>query len=503
MSKQSPDERDALIVGDNAAGDDAAGDDAAGDDAAGDDANVAEWRDDLSQTGAFADTEVTQGDLATWSPRGGQGGAPGLPRTARKARELEVEAPTADYPAVSITATAESTLDATGSVSVAAGSMPQADVNAAEERTVSVTAMPAIDDEPEAVVSKPAKRVRPLADTGMHRAMSESAAALALLLPLVAWRPADRLLAAKLQHDVITPHLDAIATAFFAEMSQHPQAKIFLGSDADRGRMVAIPHKHLSGLADDPLSDAWVNARLRLGRVHGRIGLPLGIYLGSVHVIGRLILSHLPVDPLGRRTEDQKLRDLLRRLLAMESALVAHAQNAAQVDALNDAMRQQARTGFVRQYGAQVDPVTLLARPGHLRAQLLSALQQPTRDGRGCAVVAMELVGLEEAAWHRGYAYRDAILSESGARVRATLRGADVGGIEPTGRILTVLTQVREMEVAIVVRRLRTAIEDRAYVIQGHSFLQRLKIGVAVAIVADDVEGLVHRAIASADAQAS
>lgn len=396
---------------------------------------------------------------------------------------FSVEAPTANYQSRSI----EKENDPTAAAH-----------KTATKIRIEVPGLPPVVDDalPRAVVGKPHERVRPTKQTGMHIAMSESAAALAQVRPLVRWQLNDNLLADQLQRTILTPYGQAIATTFMAGLRDHPHAKIFLGSDADRAHMTGIIQNHLERLANNPLSDEWVSARLQVGRVHARVGLPIGIYVASVHSVERLILAYIARQ---QEASQQQLSEFLRRLLTFEVALVTQAHHSAQVDGLNNAMRQQAQSGFVRQYGTQIDPVTLLARPEHLRAQLRTALQEPIRDERGCAVLAIELVGLEEAAWHRGYAYRDAILSETGARVRATLRGADVAGIESTGMMLTLLSGVREKEVVIVVGRLRAAVENTAYAIQGHTFRQKLCVGVAYAVPTDTDETLIQRAIDDAN----
>ncbi|MCO4761391.1 MAG: diguanylate cyclase [Myxococcales bacterium] len=376
---------------------------------------------------------------------------------------------------------------------------PRTDDTRVDDRTASVPALPAMagEPEPESVVSTP--RRRPHTDSGMHVATPPAQAALQMIRPLVAWSPADRLLAAKLHHDIIAPHTEALARDFFDNMAKHPAVRMFVGAGPARARMASMLRAHLDTFAKSPLSDPWVLARIRIGHAHARVGLPIAAYLASIHALEALIEPKFPPHLAARRTEGRKLRELLRRLLVIEAALVTQAHHSAQVDALNDAMRQQARAGFARQYGTQVDPVTLLARPQHLRTQLAAALQRPVRKGRGCALMVLELVGLQEAAWHRGYAYRDGILAETGARLRATLRGADVAGIEPDGRIFALLTQLKTKEVPIVARRIRTAIEESAYAIGGHSYRQELRIGVALPApqdAASPTNSLIERALA-------
>ncbi len=431
-----------------------------------------------ARRGVLPRASARSGRAAPPKPTGSRAAAPRSPTGAPPRPAPLDEAPTDSFPALRVTTDPR---------------------QAALERTASVPAMAAVDDDTgsetiEAVVPRGLSAGRaPAHDSGMHSVPEGRAEALQPIQALIPWGAADRALASALQRAVITPAADEISRSFFATLRAVPLARIFLGRAQDQARLVTMLAGFLRSYTDDALTDDWVAARVRMAHAHARVGIPLGLYLASCTCLEGIIAGRIARSPLADKAG---ARDTLRRLMATESALVSQTFHAAQVDALNDAMREQAQSGFLRRYGAQIDPVTLLARPEHLRRQLDAALVRSHGPERGCALVSMRLRGLDEAAFHRGYAYRDTILAETGARVRATLRGADVAGIEPDGCVLALLNGVKATQVAIVAGRLRAAMEDVAFTVDEHSFRQAVDVGVALPGPAEAATDVIARALA-------
>jgi len=116
---------------------------------------------------------------------------------------------------------------------------------------------------------------------------------------------------------------DAIAEAFYSHVLEQPELRQIIESNSSVARLRSTLVNYVATLWSGRYDDAVVAHRVTIGKVHDRIRLPLGAYLGAFVQIDRVVVGRL-VEHLGG--EPVALADALmawRTLTQTDMAIVA------------------------------------------------------------------------------------------------------------------------------------------------------------------------------------
>jgi rsbT co-antagonist protein RsbR len=122
--------------------------------------------------------------------------------------------------------------------------------------------------------------------------------------------PADQENLASLK-PVIVKNIDALVDAFFAHLTNLDEAKVLLGYKELTNQARSLKREHLVEMVGGKYDLKYVQQRISLGLLYGRVGLPTKVYLGAFRAVlanaGELIMREFPTDGFARFTSLQKV----------------------------------------------------------------------------------------------------------------------------------------------------------------------------------------------------
>lgn len=110
---------------------------------------------------------------------------------------------------------------------------------------------------------------------------------------------------------VIAKNVDALVDAFFAHLAGLDEAKVLLGYKELASEARSLKRAHLLEMVEGKYDLAYVEQRIRLGLLYGRVGLPTKVYLGAFRAVlaktGELLTREFPSDGFTKWTSLQKI----------------------------------------------------------------------------------------------------------------------------------------------------------------------------------------------------
>lgn len=110
---------------------------------------------------------------------------------------------------------------------------------------------------------------------------------------------------------VITKNVEALVDAFFAHLAHLDEAKVLLGYKELTSQARRLKRAHLLEMVEGRYDLKYVEQRISLGLLYGRVGLPTKVYLGAFRAVlalaGELILREFPADGFAKFISLQKV----------------------------------------------------------------------------------------------------------------------------------------------------------------------------------------------------
>jgi len=204
---------------------------------------------------------------------------------------------------------------------------------------------------------------------------------------------------------------DTIVEAFYRHLLAFDEPRRFLTDAALRDRLFTIQRDYLMSLTDPRIDDDYVEGRLRIGRMHERIGLAPSWYLGAYEIyLGELVQmidTHFGPDLSGAAFARAAMRRriLLDAQLAMEAYVEKRSE---QLEFLNRELAASQRgltrevdekSDALRETTARAQAAEQLASVGMLAAGLAHEIGTPMGVIRGHAESLEGAVEDERSQW--------------------------------------------------------------------------------------------------------
>ncbi len=110
---------------------------------------------------------------------------------------------------------------------------------------------------------------------------------------------------------LIAKNLDTLVDAFFTHLAPLPEAKVLIGYKQLTDQAKALKRAHLTAMVEGRYDLEYVEERIALGLLYGRVGLPTKLYLAAFRVMlaraGELILREFPSDGFSKFLSLQKV----------------------------------------------------------------------------------------------------------------------------------------------------------------------------------------------------
>lgn len=212
--------------------------------------------------------------------------------------------------------------------------------------------------------------------------------------------------------EAIRPHLDDIVAGFYEYLGSFPELDALLGESERTARLRVTQRAYLETLGSDRATLGYFESRLRIGRVHERVGLPPSHYLAAysqlILLIGHHIASRLPP------AEVSETCLIVQRLFWLDTDLAMMAYHGTRHDAVIDSVSR--------------DPLTGVASRSVLMARLAEECERAERFSRPVSVVFVDLDGFKIINDEAGHETGDRILAVIGDCIRTSVRPSDVVG---------------------------------------------------------------------------
>jgi diguanylate cyclase (GGDEF)-like protein len=238
---------------------------------------------------------------------------------------------------------------------------------------------------------------------------------------------------------LISRHLDEIVNEFYSHQTTIPEIELLIGDAETFKRLHASMRGYISELFDGYYDRDYVNKRLRIGKVHKRIGVSPKLYISAISLLETILLSK--IEPHFKSRQDCEpctaYRDSLHRILMFDVQLVfdtyinslvtevASAKEeiekyAAGLEATVEERTQQLHELSIR------DQLTGLFNQHAFYQRLRHELIRSEADRAPLTLVYMDLNSFKQLNDTRGHLAGDNLLALVGSTIRREVRDNDI-----------------------------------------------------------------------------
>ena len=225
--------------------------------------------------------------------------------------------------------------------------------------------------------------------------------------------------------------LEQIVEAFYEGQTAHPGIRALIGDSETLERLRGAMRGYILGLFGGDYGMDYVDSRLRIGKIHARVGVEPKYYVSSMLQLQELIYAGVA------GTQDKPLlKEALHRIFMFDLQFVfdtyvmglVQAVELARDDliAYSESLEQivEERTEDIRRL-ADTDALTGLANRRVLFPALEAALAEAGAAGAPLSLAFLDLDGFKRINDSHGHARGDEVLVQVARAIEAALRPAD------------------------------------------------------------------------------
>lgn len=314
------------------------------------------------------------------------------------------------------------------------------------------------------------------------------------LLGLVA---ADAVPAETLNRRVIGPNVELIVEAFYDRLLAQDEFTRILNKGFELDRLKRAQKLYLLSLGSEFRAAAYFEERLRVGLVHARVGVPLGLYTSAYGMLQQLILGHVPPEIRAVDADYQPLVDFLVKIAALDMSLASDTYHLAKLQVLESSLQALRRTGKELRHKVQTDALTGAASHDKAVATLQHALHVAQRNDTPLCLAMVDLDYFKNVNDTHGHLVGDEVLRDVTARMRASVRDFDTVGRYGGEEFIIILADAPLATAKSIAERVRRHVEESPIKVKDLEIRLTLSQGLAAAHKTDDVESLLQRADAA------
>lgn len=238
----------------------------------------------------------------------------------------------------------------------------------------------------------------------------------------------------------IEKYVDGIVKTFYEHQLQVPEIALLIGDAETFRRLSNAMHRYIFDLFDGHYDEEYVNRRLRIGKVHQRIGVSSKLYLAAIYQLQKILNNTLLM--AGINAEDfivrEKGRIALDKLITFDVQLVLDTYISSLVNQVETA-RSELRT-YSDSLQEKVAEKTKLLQELSLRDNLSGLYNQRAffenlrremgnaeRYHESITLFYFDLNGFKALNDTEGHQSGDNVLSVVGKVVLASIRETDIG----------------------------------------------------------------------------
>lgn len=238
----------------------------------------------------------------------------------------------------------------------------------------------------------------------------------------------------------IEKYVDGIVKTFYETQIAVPEIALLIGDAETFRRLTNSMTRYIFDLFDGHYDEEYVNRRLRIGKVHQRIGVPSKFYLAAIYQLKKILNNALLMQ--GVSPEDlitrEKTRVAIDKIITFDVQLVLDTYMSSltlQVESARDELKDYSdslqekvaeKTKQLKELSLRDNLTGLFNQRAffeHLRRELGNA----ERYRESITLFYFDLNGFKELNDTEGHQAGDAVLSLVGEVVNASIRDTDIG----------------------------------------------------------------------------
>lgn len=273
---------------------------------------------------------------------------------------------------------------------------------------------------------------------------------------------------------VIAKYIDGIVKRFYENQLAVPEIALLIGDAETFRRLESAMHRYILDLFDGYYDYEYVNRRLRIGKVHQRIGVSSKLYLAAIYQLQKILNNTLLMHGLNKDdiVTREKTRGAINKIITFDVQLVLDTYISSlvvQVDNAREELREYSESlqDIVKEKTKQLkeqslsDALTGLFNQRAFYEHLRRELGNAERYKEPVTLFYFDLNGFKNLNDTHGHQAGDEVLALVGEIVRASIRDTDIGCRYGGDEFAIILPRTSIDTAKIIKQRLKNEFESR------------------------------------------
>ena len=280
--------------------------------------------------------------------------------------------------------------------------------------------------------------------------------------------------------NVIGEDLEEIINEFYAHLLEYADVRRYLDEPGTLDRLKGMLRVYLLDLAHRPDQLDYVEARLRIGYTHERIGLKQKWYLGAYAKLFEIIAKRLVVRYSTDAATLSSLLTALNRSFTLDQILAVETYYHATIQRLESSLSRVEAAQHELQSFSRLDSLTRIYNHQYLMEALEMELLRSRRFDHAFALLFLDLDRFKDLNDRHGHAFGDRVLQGAVALIKDIIRPADIFGRYGGEEFAIGLVECEESEALRIAERMRLKIALASFTQDQISDSLTVSIGLAM-----------------------
>jgi len=267
-------------------------------------------------------------------------------------------------------------------------------------------------------------------------------------------------------------YIDGIVAKFYERQIQETEISLLIGDAETLRRLQSAMRRYILELFDGHYDEEYVNRRLRIGKVHQRIGVSPKLYIAAVHLLRKVLMETIAMQFFGNEDvkETKALEEAINKLMMFDIQFVFDTYISSLIAEVSTAKEEMAdyarnledevaiRTSQLEQLSLK-DALTNLYNQRAFYEHLRREVANCERYQEVLSLCYFDLNGFKNLNDTEGHKEGDAVLALVGKATLAEMRDTDTACRYGGDEFCLILPKTQPEEALILTDRIIKAFE--------------------------------------------